>query len=55
MINWLCSIGKCFSSVLPDLDLVRVNHLPQAQLAKKTTLLSEARLKEQGFVEKVSV
>uniref|UniRef100_A0A3Q4AJJ9 GRIP domain-containing protein n=1 Tax=Mola mola TaxID=94237 RepID=A0A3Q4AJJ9_MOLML len=27
----------------------------QAQLAKKTTLLSEARLKEQGFKERVSV
>uniref|UniRef100_A0A3Q3MLQ6 GRIP domain-containing protein n=1 Tax=Labrus bergylta TaxID=56723 RepID=A0A3Q3MLQ6_9LABR len=27
----------------------------QAQLAEKTTLLSEARLKEQGFVERVSV
>lgn len=29
--------------------------LPQAQLAEKTTLLSEARLKEQGFVERVSI
>lgn len=28
---------------------------PQAQLAEKTSLLSEARLKEQGFVETVSV
>lgn len=27
---------------------------PQAQLGEKTTLLSEARLKEQGFIEKVS-
>lgn len=29
--------------------------LPQAQLAEKTTLLSEARLKEQGFMERVSI
>lgn len=28
--------------------------LSQVQLAQKTTLLSEARLKEQGFVERVS-
>ena len=28
---------------------------PQTQLAEKTTLLSEARLKEQGFVETVSL
>lgn len=27
----------------------------QAQLAEKTTLLSEARLKEQHFVDRVSV
>lgn len=33
--------------------ITRIFH-PQAQLGEKTTLLSEARLKEQSFVERVS-
>lgn len=39
--------------ITQDVDLLSL--WLQAQLAEKTTLLSEARLKEQEFVERVSV
>lgn len=50
------SVLICYSCVLLMIVLFQmgVEEL-QAQLAEKTTLLSEARLKEQHFVDRVSV
>lgn len=48
----------CITFIIDHLVLTLPSSHPslsQAQLAQKTTLLSEARLKEQWFVERVSV